>query len=148
MALKAFPPVRRQDMPGILGISLRQFTDLETRGVLAPMERGQGNRPGLYDVRATVRAYLRHREQESQRDRLFRLQADKVALDLSVRQGELVEAATVDAEWKNIAVVVRRAVLALPGRLLQCGIIAIDQLGAATEECSDVLRHLGKAGSA
>ncbi len=147
MALKAFPLVRRQDMPGILGISLRQFTDLETQGVLAPVERGQGGRPGTYDVRATVRAYLRHREQESQRDRLFRLQADKVALDLKVRQGEVVEAATVDAEWKNIAVVVRRAVLALPGRLLQRGIIAIDQLGAATEECSDVLRHLGKAGS-
>jgi len=148
MALKAFPLVRRQDMPSILGISLRQFTDLETQGVLAPVERGQGGRPGTYDVRATVRAYLRHREQESQRDRLFRLQADKVALDLKVRQGEVVEAATVDAEWKNIAVVVRRAVLGLPGRLLQRGIIATGQLGAATEECSDVLRHLGKAGSA
>ena len=145
MALKAYPLVRRQDMPGILGISLRQFTELETKGILAPAVRGTGKRAGTYDVRETVRRYLRHREHESQRDRLFRLQADRVALDLRVRQGELVEGATVDAEWRTVATLVRRAVLALPARLLQRGLIAHDQLGAVQQECTDVLRHLGHA---
>ena len=146
MPLKVFT-VRRQDMPGLLGISLRQFTVLETQGVLSPVIRGRGGRRGQYDVRETVRAYLRHREQETSRDRLFRLQADRVALDLRTRSGELVEATVVDSEWAGIAVVVRRAVLAIPGRLLQRGIIAVDQLGVCTEEVSDVLRHLGRAGA-
>lgn len=145
--LKAYPPVRRQDMPSILGISLRQFTALETQGVLAPVVRGRGGRPGSYDVRETVRAYLRHRERETSRDRLFRLQADRVELENKLKRGEVLLAGDVEREWKVIALDVKRAVLALPGRLLQRGIIAIDQLGTATEECHDVIRHLGKAGA-
>lgn len=145
--LKSFDPVRRQDMPGILGISLRAFIALESKGIVEPITRGRGRQSGMYDVRATVRAYLAFREKESARDRLFRLQGDKAELEVKARAGELLEASTVDAEWATIATAVKRSVLALPGRLLQLGIISIDKLGPTTEECSDVLRHLGKAGS-
>jgi len=148
VALSAFEPVGRQDMAGLLGVSLRGFTELEAKGAVNPLQCGRGGKPSLYDVRATLRAYIAYKAKEPARDRWYRLQADKVALDLRVRQGELVEAATVEAEWKSVAVVVRRAVLALPGRLRQRGIIALDQLAAATEECRDVLRHLDPAGPA
>ena len=147
MPLKKFDHVPRKDMPGLLGISLRTFIDLESKGIVTPAVRGRSHRSGQYDVRATIRAYLAHREKESPRDRLFRLQADKVELDVKVRAGELLEASSVDQEWATIALSVKRAVLAIPARLLQLGLISLDQLGAATEVCHDTLRHLGKASS-
>ncbi len=147
MALSAFLPVPRQDMAGLLGISLRTFAELEAKGAVAPIHRGRGGQPSTYDVRQTIRAYLAHKAKETPRDRLFRLQADKVELEVKARAGELLEASAVDAEWATIALAVKRSVLALPGRLLQLGVISIDKLGIVTEEASDVLRHLGKARS-
>lgn len=146
MGLSAFEPVGRQDMAGLLGVSLRGFTELEAKGAVTPIQRGRGGAPSLYDVRSTLRAYIAHKAQEPARDRWYRLTADKVELENKLRRGEVLAAATVEREWAQIATTVKRAVLGLPSRLLQRGIIAMDQLGPTTECCHDVIRHLGQAG--
>src|SRR5262245_7877508 len=103
MPLSAFEPVNRRDMAGLFGIPLRRFTELETRGVVTPISRGRGHAETLYDVRDTLRAYLAWRAREPARDRLFRLQGDRVALEVKVREGQLLDAVEVDREWATIA---------------------------------------------
>lgn len=147
MGQRVFDPIDRRDLASLLGVSLRHFTDLESKGIVAPLARGRGGGKTLYDVRVALRQYLAYKSKEPARDRLFRLQADRVELENKLRRGELLEATIVDSEWATIATAVKRAVLALPGRLLQRGIITTDKLGPATEEAHDVIRHLGKAGS-
>lgn len=145
MSRKPFRPLPRQEMAALLGVQLRTFRDLEARRALTPLQRGRGGQPSTYDVTRTVRDYIAYKVRETPRDRLYKLQGDKVELEVKARAGELLEASTVEAEWAVIALAVKRAVLALPGRLLQLGHIPIDRLGPVTEECADVLRHLGKS---
>jgi phage terminase Nu1 subunit (DNA packaging protein) len=142
MALSAFEPVTRQDMAGLLGVSLRTFSELEAKGAVTPTHRGKGGQPSAYDVRVTIRAYLAWKAKEAPRDRLFRLQADKVEIENKVRKGELLEAGAVAAEWSQLATGVRRAVTALPGLLVQAGAVSLDKVAAATEICHGVFRHL------
>jgi phage terminase Nu1 subunit (DNA packaging protein) len=146
VALSAFEPVGRQDMAGLLGVSLRGFTELEAKGAVTPIHRGRGGQASVYDVRATLRAYIAHKAKEPARDRWYRLQADKVELENRVKRGEVLEAPAVEREWGRIATTVKRAVLGLPGRLCQLGLIDADQLAPTTACCHDVIRHLGKAG--
>jgi phage terminase Nu1 subunit (DNA packaging protein) len=145
MALSAFEPIGRQDMAGLLGVSLRGFTELEAKGAVTPIRIGRGGVPSLYDVRPTLRAYIAYKAKEPARDRWYRLQADKVQLETELKRGEVLPAADVEREWAEIALAVKRAVLGLSGRLFQLGIIDADKLGAVTEACHDAIRHLGKA---
>ena len=54
-------------------------------------------------------------------------------LENKLRRGEVLAAATVEREWAQIATTVKRAVLGLPSRLLQRGIIAMDWDDAAED---------------
>ena len=74
-----------------------------------------------------------------------RVQRIKVEIENEARRGELLEASAVEREWATIATATKRAVLSLPGRLLQLGVIGVDKLGVTTEACTDALRHLGRA---
>jgi phage terminase Nu1 subunit (DNA packaging protein) len=134
-------------MAGLLGITGRRLAQLEAQGVLAPIRRGRAAESSVWSIRITIQAYIAYKLKETQRDRLFRLQADRVALENGRRRQELLEAAEVEKEWAEIATAVKRAVLALPGRLFQIGVITSDKIAPATEAAHEVLRALGKAGA-
>src|SRR5688572_8736438 len=138
MAASAFAAVSRADMARLLGVSYRTFSDLETRGTVVPVKQGRDAKP-LYDVRVTIQQYLAYKLRETPRDRLFKLQADRVEIENRRRRNELLDAIEVDKAWAEIATATKRAVLALPGRLLQLGVIRADKLPAATEACTDAL---------
>jgi phage terminase Nu1 subunit (DNA packaging protein) len=145
MAASAFTAVSRADMARLLGVSYRTFSDLETRGTVVPVKQGRGAKP-LYDVRVTIQQYLAYKLRETPRDRLFKLQADRVEIENRRRRNELLDAIEVDKEWAEIATATKRAVMALPGRLLQLGLIGTGKLAAVTEACTDALRHVEAAG--
>ncbi len=134
-------------MASLLGITGRRLAQLEAQGVLRPIRRGRGTESSVWNIRITVQAYIAYKLRETQRDRLFRLQADRCEIENQRRRGELLEAAEVEKDWAEIATAVKRAVLALPGRLFQAGVITSDKIAPATEAVHEVIRHLGKAGA-
>lgn len=144
---KAPKGVSGKVMASLLGITGRRLAQLDAQGVIAPIRRARAAESSTWDVKITVQTYIGYKLRETQRDRLFRLQADRVDIENRRRRQELLEAGEVEKEWAEIATAVKRAVLALPGRLFQLGIISSDKIPPATEAAHEVIRHLGRAGT-
>lgn len=84
---------------------------------------------------------------DHERGRLFRLQGDKLQVDLRHRAGELVEAVEVDARNAARTIAARERLLQLPGTALQHGIIATaDQEDRLRELVDDALLELAQRG--
>ena len=57
------------------------------------------------------------REDQVERSRLIRAQAERVERQNSVEAGELVEAESVRLEWADMCVTIRQRLLAIPARI-------------------------------
>jgi terminase small subunit / prophage DNA-packing protein len=112
--------VNKHDLSEILGISERTLTVWQRQGL--PMSpRGVRGEPNVYDVPKVIRWWLRrevHKVQDEQpRDRLARVQADKVELELAEKRGELIPKAAIRPAWLGFVVATRQALRALPAGL-------------------------------
>ena len=85
------------------------------------LRAGATGEENQYDTEAVIR-WMIDREvaklgREDQKERLARLQGDKIEMELAVSRGELVPAAMIEPTWSSIVTAVRQALLSIPVRL-------------------------------
>lgn len=137
-----------------------------TIGVTEPVVRALGRRgviprtpEGRYPIRASVQAYCRHLRDAAaargagggagsglaaERLRQVRERADGLALANARTRGELVELATVEADWTRIMVALRARLLAVPSRCAsRMGQLTPAELATIDREIRDALTELG-----
>lgn len=110
--------VNKRQLSEILGISERSLTEWQKEGLPVAdyaENRGQANQ---YDTAAVIR-WMVEREiarlnKEKPRDRLDRLKADAIELDIKERIGELAPAALFERAWADHILAARTEFLTLP----------------------------------
>ncbi len=113
--------VNKRELSDILGISERSLTEWQKAGL--PVvgyadNRGQANE---YDTKEVI-AWMIAREvanyvQEKPRDRLDRLKADAIELDIKERTGELAPTALFERAWGDHILAARTEFLTMPDTL-------------------------------
>lgn len=140
------------DLCALLDISSGMLTQLKSRGIAVHLKHD------VYDLEATVRAYVGHlrgtasgRGGEDQvaaltteRARLAKEQADAQALKNAALRRELVSAADVERTWSDILRQVRSRILAVPSRLRQSVALPAETVAALDRELRDALTELGQ----
>jgi hypothetical protein len=148
------PPLRvhRQAARAFLGgVPERTFARLEAEGVIVPAERGKAGRPSVYDLAVITPAYIKHlqgaqpasgdREARARRDRS---QADLNELRLLEARRELLKRETVVRDGKAFVAASRAKLLALPRRLVQAGLVPLDQQPAVLDLVREALEEMAR----
>jgi phage terminase Nu1 subunit (DNA packaging protein) len=116
-------PVNAATLGQVLGISRASIANLATDGVLPRAGRG------LFDLPASVQAYLRHKvalakagdanmlSLVAERSRLTKIRADAAEREARKLAGELVPAADIEAAWLAVAGTVRSRILLIPSKI-------------------------------
>lgn len=112
--------VNKRDLAEIIGVSERALTDWQREGlpVVYSGERGESNQ---YDTEQVI-AWMIARELakvqvESQKDRLSRLQGDKVELEIAEKRGQLVPVEHIEPAWNAMVTSARSFLRSQPDRL-------------------------------
>lgn len=112
--------VNKRDLAEILGISERSLTEWQHDGmpILVDGVRGEENK---YDTEAVIKWWL-HRElrkvqNESPKDRLSRLQADRVQMDIDEKNGKLISVDLIEPAWEAMVLSARSMLRGAPDRL-------------------------------
>lgn len=108
------------------------------------LEPGAGGVAGRYDAIACV-AWWRIRRPgtlDAEKARHLKSQADQGELRLAERKGQLVPRDQVIREGQNVAKAIRAAVLALPRRQMQLGIIQPEQEPEVRKLIYEILEEL------
>lgn len=130
-----------------LGISERRVRQLRDEGVI------EEQRPGLYDLHATVVRYINYLRKGSgtnlndERAMLTRAKREAAEMENNVRRGALLEAEDVERALKNMLLNFRSRLLLIPAKLSPAlatmggeqGKI-YDELKKAVEETMDALK--------
>ncbi len=110
--------VNKRQLSEILGISERSLTEWQKEGLPVASyadNRGQANE---YDSGAVIRWMIQRElerlNKEKPRDRLDRLKADAIELDIKERTGELAPAALFERAWSDHILAARTEFLTLP----------------------------------
>lgn len=142
--------VNKRDLAEIIGISERALTDWQREGlpVVYSGERGESNQ---YDTEQVI-AWMIARELakvqvETQKDRLSRLQGDKVELEIAEKRGQLIPVDQIEPAWNAMVTAARSFLRSQPDRLAQLlevtdGVDAKRELIAETFD--DALRKLSE----
>ena len=113
--------VNKRQLSEIVGVSERSLTEWQKEGLPVASyadNRGQANE---YESAAViswmVQRELERLNKEKPRDRLDRLKADAIELDLKERTGELAPAALFERAWADHILAARTEFLTLPEQL-------------------------------
>jgi phage terminase Nu1 subunit (DNA packaging protein) len=129
----------QENIASLFGVVPKTITEWQEVGFPVAVQGGPGV-PSQYDSAACIR-WLVDRElgkirAESPKDRVLRLQAENLELDLAARRGTLIEAATVEPAMKAAIVSARERIRNEPARIA----LALDGLGRSERE--ELLRNL------
>ena len=110
--------VNKRELSEIIGVSERSLTEWQKDGLPVASyadNRGQANE---YDTKAVI-TWMIAREtanyvQEKPRDRLDRLKADAIELDIKERTGELAPATMFERAWSDHILAARTEFLTMP----------------------------------
>ncbi len=131
----------------LLGASAKSIAAWSASGVVTKVSHGR------YDLRASIAGYLKHKlsvaagrgpldataSVASARQRLLKLQADRVELQMKAESGELVELAMVAATVNVMLRGIRSQFLALPARLGARLPLSREGVSIAYEEVCDIM---------
>ena len=110
--------VNKRQLSEILGVSERSLTDWQKEGLPVASyadNRGQANEYESSEViRWMVQREIERLNKEKPRDRLDRLKADAIELDIKERTGELAPAALFERAWSDHILAARTAFLTMP----------------------------------
>jgi hypothetical protein len=145
--------VHRQEARKFLGgIPERTFARLESERIIVPAERGKAGRPSVYDLAVLVPAYCKFlqgatatgsgdREARARRDRS---QADLNELRLKEASRSLLKRDQVIRDGRAFVAAAKAKLLALPRRLAQAGMIALEQQPAAADMVREALEEMAR----
>jgi hypothetical protein len=147
---ESLPLATRRQAQTVLGkMGERTFSRLEADGVLTPARPGKGGRPSLYDLTEVVPAYLNHLGQAhpATEDREARARRDRSAAELNELKiaelrGALLRREDVVRDGQAFSAALRAAVLALPRRLAQAGLVAPEHTPAATALVREICEEI------
>lgn len=133
--------VHRTQAQRVLGLPTRTFARLEAEGVIVPKRRGKPGVPSVYDLAVIVPAYVEYvrgtsgkaagdREARARRDRS---QADLNELRLMQARKELLPRDQVIRDDLAFIAAAMAKLGALPRRMVQAGIIPIEQQSAVAD---------------
>lgn len=114
--------VNKRRLAEIMGVSQRTVTDWQNKGmpVRHLADRGHENQ---YDTAEVIEWRLQQllagEKRESGKERLERLQGDRLELELMRGCEELVEEHAADAMWEHSVLACRGVILSLPSRVKQ-----------------------------
>ncbi|MEZ7694041.1 terminase small subunit [Neisseria sp. 27098_8_139] len=110
--------VNKRQLSEILGVSERSLTDWQKEGLPVASyadNRGQANEYESSEViRWMVQREIERLNKEKPRDRLDRLKADAIELDIKERTGELAPAALFERAWSDHILAARTEFLTMP----------------------------------
>lgn len=113
--------VNKRQLSEILGVSERSLTEWQKEGLPVASyadNRGQANEYESGDViRWMIQRELERLNKEKPRDRLDRLKADAIELDIKERTGELAPAALFERVWSDHILAARTEFLTMPDTL-------------------------------
>jgi phage terminase Nu1 subunit (DNA packaging protein) len=131
------------DLAKLFDVTHRQINMLAEKGILGR------NADGRFDTVDSIRRYLvfarkgGNSDIEAEKLRLTREQADKIAIQNQISQGELVSASDVERRWTAVLTLVRAAVLAVPSRVAgRAGHLTAADLDIIDREIRDALQEL------
>lgn len=105
------------DICGVTPETIRQWQALGMPYVPRDAIGGGNQYDSATVLRWRIDYALRRSGMESQKDRLSRLQADRIELELAEMRGNLVPAAEIEPTWAGMVLAARAQLLALPARL-------------------------------
>lgn len=112
--------VNKRQLAEIMGVSQRTVTDWQQKGmpVRHLADRGHDNQ---YDTAEVIEWRLQQllagEKRESQKERLERLQGDRLELELMRNCDELAEAIAADSMWEHAVLAARGVILGLGRRI-------------------------------
>lgn len=112
--------VNQRQLSEITGVSQVSLWQWQKEGMpfIRAEENGVANEYDTVDVIAWMIARaVQKGEKEAEKDRLMRLQADKIQREFDLQDGVLVNVAEVEPAWMSIAGAIRQTVLAQSARL-------------------------------
>lgn len=107
----------------LFDLTERRVQQLTKEGVIPKSSRGK------YELVPTVKGYINYLKGKSgldgesitniasERARLIKMQADKLAMELEEEKGRLLDASEVEAAWNNIVTRCRSVLLRIPSKL-------------------------------
>jgi phage terminase Nu1 subunit (DNA packaging protein) len=114
--------VNKRDLSEILGISERTLTEWQREGLPVRFsgERGESNQ---YDTEQVIAWWIAREiskvQTETAKDRLARLQADRVQLDLDEKRGLLIPVDKIEPAWQGMVLAAKNFLRSQPARLAQ-----------------------------
>lgn len=145
--------VNKRELSEFLGVSQQTLTEWQADEQFPVVARGARGEENQYDTAEVVNWRIAHAVrkavQESPRDRLTRLQADMLSLDLAEREKQLIPVDQVEPAWTNLAVTAVAFLRGQPSRLagLLHATSAMDAKRALLKEAFDeFLTRLGRNG--
>jgi phage terminase Nu1 subunit (DNA packaging protein) len=112
--------VNKRQLAEILGVSETTLGEWQRAGLPYRRAKVKGKR-NAYDTKEVI-DWLIARERpstaaESSRDRLARLQADQIEIDLAARRGQTVPVSQIEPEWTELVIGARTSLLNVPARV-------------------------------
>ena len=108
------------EIASIFGVTARTITEWQAGGMPLAVQGGPGV-PGEYDSAACiqwlVQREVRKVQSESPKDRVLRLQAENMEMDLGLRRGHLIEAASAEPAMRAAIVSARERIRGDPARI-------------------------------
>lgn len=108
------------EIAAMFGVTARTITDWQEAGMPIARQGGPGV-PGEYDselcIRWLVEREVRKVQGESPKDRVLRLQAENMEMDLALRRGTLIDVAAVEPMMRAAIVSARERIRGEPARM-------------------------------
>lgn len=113
--------VNQDQLAKILGLNRKTITFWQREGLPVALETENGL-ANQYDTEAVIAWYVAREvakaAHESEKDRLARLQGDKLEMELAQMRGTLIPADQIEPAWAAQVLACRQLLLALPARLV------------------------------
>lgn len=114
--------VSQQSLSEILGVNRKTLTFWQREGMPIAIETENGL-ANQYDTETVITWWLAREiakvKGESEKDRLARLQGDKLEIELAVMRGALLPSDQVEPAWTGMVVAARQTFLAMSSRMSQ-----------------------------
>ncbi|MBO9647372.1 MAG: terminase small subunit [Variovorax sp.] len=114
--------VNKRDLAEIVGVSERTFTEWQKEPGFPIEVNGGRGAENVYDTAKVIKFMVERdvakRAGESPRDRLDRVKADMVEVDLAERLSQLAPAALFERAWTDHIVAAKNELMSLPHRLV------------------------------
>lgn len=112
--------VNQREMAEILDVSAKSVSLWQREGLPIALETENGVE-NQYDTGAVIRWYVAREVAkatgESEKDRLARLQGDKIELEIAEKRRELIPASEIEPAWIGQVLAAREALLTIPARV-------------------------------